>query len=158
MTATRKMTNLGGRILIQNRLLSLQPGWKNELPAGTNELPAGKEETADEETTAPDSTRQGRVARELRKLGTFYNPTENATEIVLLSSDPGTPRNAKEAGTCEERDSWKASQDKEYDNFNKRKAWKQVDRASFPQPKDLGNEKRLQGPVDETVQFKVAMS
>jgi hypothetical protein len=104
-------------------------------PTGRNEPPAGREETADEETAAPDSTCQERVARELRKLDTFYNPTENATETVLqvsLSSDPGTPRNGKEARTCEERDSWKAGRDKEYDNFNKRNAWKEVDRAHFP--------------------------
>jgi hypothetical protein len=116
---------------------------REEPPAGREEPPAGRNEPADEETAAPESTRPERVARELRKLDTFYNQTENTTETVLqvsLSSDPGTPHNDKQAGTCEERDLWKAGRDKEYDNFIKRSAWKHVDRESLaPKQKDLGN-------------------
>jgi hypothetical protein len=54
----------------------------------------------------PAGRNEEHVARAMRKLDTFYNPTENATETVLqvsLSSDPGTPRNDKEAATCKER-------------------------------------------------------
>jgi hypothetical protein len=80
-----------------------------------NEPPAGREEP-------PTGRNVERVGLEMRKSDTFYNPTENATETALqvcLSSDPGAPRNDKEAGTCEERELWVEGRDKEYDNSPK---------------------------------------
>jgi hypothetical protein len=119
------------------------PAGRIESPAGREEPPAGREE--------PSTGRNEEcVAREMRKLDTFYDPTENATETVLqvsmsMSSDPGTPCNDKEAGTCEERELWDEGRAKEYENFSIREAWKHVDRGSLaPQPKDLGNQERLQ--------------
>jgi hypothetical protein len=65
-----------------------QLGRVHATPEPIAQPPAGRNEPPVKETAAPDSTR---LEREMRKLDTFYSPTEHATETVLqvsLSSDP----------------------------------------------------------------------
>jgi hypothetical protein len=123
---------------------STQPpaGRRIESPAGREEHLAGREEH-------PAGRNEERVAREMRKLDTFYNPTdpsENANETVLqvsMSSIPGHhAMKRKQALT----------------GVVGRKSRKRVRRqllqtrrmatcgpwVSRPQSKDLGNEERLQ--------------
>lgn len=94
-------------------------------------------------TPAP-TPRPNRLARELAKLNTYYNPTtagpgaanDNADEPqennnadvqevfnVQLSSDPGEPKTFQEAINSPEKGKWIAAIKGELENFIKRKVW-----------------------------------
>jgi hypothetical protein len=109
---------------------------------------AGRKETGTPTVNPPrqgppaPSPRPNRVARELAKLNTYYNPTmaasanddapeanaEAEAEVqaifnVQLSSDPGEPKTFHEAITSSDRVKWIAAIKGELENFIKRKVW-----------------------------------
>ncbi len=121
----------------------------------------------------------GRLYRELAKLDTSYNRTlgvqevsddeeepsslfETATDYVFsasINSDPGTPKNDREAQKSAHWQDWKEGMWREFDNFIKRDAWQFMDRAELPEGARVlrtKNDYKLKtDPVDETKNYKL---
>jgi Reverse transcriptase (RNA-dependent DNA polymerase)/gag-polypeptide of LTR copia-type/Zinc knuckle len=108
-----------------------------------------------------------RVERELQRLNTWYNPTQNTVENTEeeeiefedaqqiqvhyvfhseLASDPGEPRTIGEALQSRDRVKWISAMKGEIENFLKRKAWKKVSTSSL---------KKGQKPISTKWVFKV---
>ena len=95
----------------------------------------------------------GKIVSALRKLDTSYNPTvsepgeeerkEEEDEVASptvqihyvynasLASDPGLPRTYEEAMSGPDKAKWSEAIEKELANFEKRKVWKQIQRATL---------------------------